>query len=479
MTIVRPILEKLIYFFTFSLLFFSPLLIRSGSPDPLALFLVQTQCFLLFALWLLWSLCKEREIKLSTKSLPLLVFLFICLLQIIPLPEFILGIVSGKSLEIWEKNQSVLSAIGFGKENSAFTISLYLHGTWRETLLLLSYVAFGLVVSRSFRAKNQLKLLLIPVFAVALIEAAYGIYQYMATSNTAAGPGLESARGTFLNRNHFTGFLEMCLPLILGYALSLDKQRRRRNSFLKNVISSSSFQKQILLLFLLGIALLALFFSQSRMGIFSALLSLLFFYLAYYSFKEDRMEKAILILFILAIALIYGLWIGLHPIFERFLQIESDAPGRTLVWKDSLRIIRDFPLFGTGFGTFGYVYPLYKKYMEQALLYIHAHNDYIQFTAETGLLGFISLFIALALFIFSLLRTMGQLSQRRDYFRLFLIRGAPSGIVSLLIHSLADFNLHIPSNALYFAFLIGFSKAACAGSEGDGDLHQRSYIAQK
>ena len=473
MTTARAILDKLIYFFTFSLLFFSPLLIRSGSPDPLALFLVQTQCLLLFVLWILWSLYEEREIKLSTKSLPLLVFLFICLFQIIPLPEFILGVVSGKSLEIWEKNQSVLSIIGFGKENRAFTISLYPHGTWRETLLLFSYVAFGFVVSRKFRTENQLKLLLIPVFAVSLIEAAYGIYQYIATSNTAAGPGLESARGTFLNRDHFAGFLEMSLPLVLGYALSLGRRHRRRKSFFKNLVSSDKFQKQILLLFLLGILLLALFFSQSRMGIFSALLSLLFFYLAYFSFKRDRVEKALMILFVLAIALIYGLWIGLHPIFERFLQIESDAPGRTLVWKDSLTTIKDFPLFGTGLGTFGYVYPLYKRYMEQALVFIHAHNDYLQLIVETGLLGFLSILLALALLIFSLLKALSQLSHEGKHFRFFLALGALSGIVSLLIHSLADFNLHIPSNALYFAFLIGFSRAACTESEQDQDLHQR------
>ncbi|MER3446450.1 MAG: hypothetical protein C4291_06175 [Candidatus Dadabacteria bacterium] len=469
MTIARAILDKLIYFFTFSLLFFSPFLIRSGSPSPLALFLVQIQCLLLLFFWLLYSLAEEREIKLNTKSLPLLVFLSICLFQIIPLPESILGIVSGKSLEIWEKNQSVLSIIGFNRENSAFTISLYPHGTWRETLLLFSYIAFGFVVSRRFRKENQIKFLLIPVFTVSLIEAAYGIYQYITTINTAAAAGLGSGRGTFLNRNHFAGFLEMSLPLVLGYALFLGRRHGRHRSFFKNLVSSDRFQKQILLLFLLGISLLALFLSQSRMGIFSALLSLLFFYLTYHSFKRDRTEKAMMILFVLAVALIYGLWIGLHSVFERFLQIESDAPGRTLVWKDSLATIRDFPIFGTGLGTFGYVYPLYKRYMEQALVYIHAHNDYLQLIVETGLLGFLSILIVLCLFIFSLLKTLGQLSHEGKHLRFFLSLGTLSGIVSLLIHSLADFNLHVPSNALYFAFLIGFSKAASRGSEQGQD----------
>jgi O-antigen ligase len=467
MVTARKVLEKLIYLFTFSLLFFSPLLIGSGSAKPWTKLVLQIQCFLIFILWLLWSSYEEMKLNLSTKShLLLLAFLFICLFQIVPLPRFILGTVSQKSLEIWERSQSVLSDVGFNRENSMFTISLYPHGTWKETLLLLSYFAFGFVISRMFRAERQIKLLLIPVFGVLLFEAAYGIYQYL-TRDTTLPLEVQYARGTFLNRNHFAGFLEMSLPLVLGYALSIrGRHKEKQKSFFKTLASSDNLLKQILLLFLLGIMFLALFFSKSRMGIFSALLSLLFFYLVYSSLKKSKLEKAWMIFFVLAIAILYGLWIGLSPIFERFLRIEAQAPGRILVWKDTLGIIKDFPFFGTGLGTFGYVYPLYEKSMEQALLYIHAHNDYLQLMAETGLLGFLFIFIALVLFIFSSLKTLSQLSQKEDYFRFFITLGALSGIVSLLIHSLADFNLHIPSNALYFAFLIGFSKATCAESKG-------------
>jgi len=205
--------------------------------------------------------------------------------------------------------------------------------------------------------------------------------------------------------------------------------------------------------------LLVIFLSGSRMGIFSTLLSLVFFYLAYSGFRKSGVKKAWMIFFVLAVALIYGLWIGLYSVFERFLKVEVDAPVRTLVWKDMLSIIKDFPLFGTGFGTFSYVYPLYKKYMEAPLVYTYAHNDYLQLIIETGILGFFSITTALTLFLFSRVRNLGRFSQKENNFRFFLSLGALSGIVSSLIHNLADFNLHIPSNALYFAFLIGFLKA--------------------
>jgi len=457
MITTRSILESSIYLLTFSILIFSP--VPFGSVEPWARLILQLQAFLLFVLWLLWSMYSDTNPNLSIKNyLPLLTFVLICLFQIIPLPEFILATLSKNSFEIWEKNQTILASIGFASESSMFTISLYPHATWEETLLLLSYIAFGFVVSRMFTAEGQIKTLLIPVFGVSIFEAAYGIYQYLVNSSIGTATGF--ATGTFVNHNHFAGFLEMSIPLALGYVLYLGEWHDKKSKpFIKDLVSSDNFQKQILILFLLAMMLLVIFLSGSRMGIFSTLLSLVFFYLAYSGFRKSGVKKAWMIFFVLAVALIYGLWIGLYSVFERFLKVEVDAPVRTLVWKDMLSIIKDFPLFGTGFGTFSYVYPLYKKYMEAPLVYTYAHNDYLQLIIETGILGFFSITTALTLFLFSRVRNLGRFSQKENNFRFFLSLGALSGIVSSLIHNLADFNLHIPSNALYFAFLIGFLKA--------------------
>ncbi len=453
----RSILESSIYLLTFSILIFSP--VPFGSVEPWARLILQLQAFLLFVLWLLWSMYSDTNPNLSIKNyLPLLTFVLICLFQIIPLPEFILATLSKNSFEIWEKNQTILASIGFASESSMFTISLYPHATWEETLLLLSYIAFGFVVSRMFTAEGQIKTLLIPVFGVSIFEAAYGIYQYLVNSSIGTATGF--ATGTFVNHNHFAGFLEMSIPLALGYVLYLGEWHDKKSKpFIKDLVSSDNFQKQILILFLLAMMLLVIFLSGSRMGIFSTLLSLVFFYLAYSGFRKSGVKKAWMIFFVLAVALIYGLWIGLYSVFERFLNVEVDAPVRTLVWKDMLSIIKDFPLFGTGLGTFSYVYPLYKKYMEAPLVYTYAHNDYLQLIIETGILGFFSITTALTLFLFSRVRNLGRFSQKENNFRFFMSLGALSGIVSSLIHNLADFNLHIPSNALYFAFLIGFLKA--------------------
>ncbi|MGH7806810.1 MAG: O-antigen ligase family protein, partial [Thermodesulfobacteriota bacterium] len=431
---------------------------------PWARFVLQIQALLLFLLWLLWSFKSEEKFNPSTKTYLLILFLLVCLIQILPIPQFVLGILSGKSLEIWDKNQTLLSSLGYDKGKGMFTISLYAQATWKETLLFLSYVAFGFVIARMLTSERRVKILLVPILAVSLFETTYGTYQYLLNIQNSAYPDVISATGTFVNRNHFAGFLEMSIPLALGYALSLSNwDDGKQNSLLKKLVSSDNLYKQILLIFLAGIMLLALILSKSRMGIFSSFLSLIFFYISYVSFRRNKTQKGWLLLFVIAIAILYGLWIGLYSVFERFLRIEAEAQGRLLVWKDMLTMIRDFPLFGTGFGTFSHVYPLYKQFMEKALVFSYAHNDYLQLLAETGVLGFLTLITALILFLLSSLKSLNRFSQEEDYFSFFLVLGGLTGIVSLLIHSLADFNLHIPSNALYFALLIGFVSAVSGG----------------
>jgi len=187
-----------------------------GSVKPSSLLTIQILSFLIFILWLFKSMTEGREPFVSAKPyLPLLLFLILCLFQTVPLPSSVLELLSGKSLEIWESTRSVLANIGSASDMKLFTISVYPNATLKKTLLLLSYFVFGIVVSRSFRQARTLNLAIIPIFAVMGIEAALGIYQYLSSG------GDEVARGTFVNRNHFAGFLEICFPLALGYVLSL------------------------------------------------------------------------------------------------------------------------------------------------------------------------------------------------------------------------------------------------------------------
>jgi O-antigen ligase len=114
---------------------------------------------------------------------------------------------------------------------------------------------------------------------------------------------------------------------------------------------------------------------------------------------------------------------------------------------DSLRIWRDHPWLGTGLGSFETAYPRYRSFPGDAV-YDHAHNDYAEALAETGLVGGVLILAAIVLFFRIAFRDLAtRLRHEVGWIQL----GAALGCCGLLIHSLVDFNLHIPANAAWFA----------------------------
>ena len=118
------------------------------------------------------------------------------------------------------------------------------------------------------------------------------------------------------------------------------------------------------------------------------------------------------------------------------------------------RIIAAFPLFGSGLGTFVSVYPAYEKIAGPELLLVHAHNDYLEYLAELGVIGF-ALLVGAVLFIgVSSLRSWRE---RRNPDVKGIALGGIISIAVILVHSLTDFNLHIPANMLLFAVVLALT----------------------
>ena len=121
--------------------------------------------------------------------------------------------------------------------------------------------------------------------------------------------------------------------------------------------------------------------------------------------------------------------------------------GRAVVWSDTWRMALDFPVVGTGFGTFAAVYPLYRS-PEVRLFFDHAHNDALQAFAEGGAVGIA--FLALIL-VPLFRRIVGAFTGAGGT----LAVGFAAGLTALLLHELIDFNLHIPANAALAAIMAG------------------------
>lgn len=141
-------------------------------------------------------------------------------------------------------------------------------------------------------------------------------------------------------------------------------------------------------------------------------------------------------------------------VFGRFLHIPQEVDnGRPAIYAATLALWRDFPLLGVGLGNFQEVFPRYQPPAAGQDFYDYTHNDYLQLLAETGLIGFLLLVGCIA----GVLRRAAHFwSEVTSEQRLWLA-GILTGIVAMLLHSLVDFNLHIPANALLFVTLLALS----------------------
>lgn len=151
-------------------------------------------------------------------------------------------------------------------------------------------------------------------------------------------------------------------------------------------------------------------------------------------------------------------WLGASRAAERFL---PNQPGeatfhrRWTMLQGASRIFREHPATGTGLGTLVVVYPLYETAYDGKLV-DHAHNDYFETLADLGLPG--GLFGLL--FIGTLYKKgIGALEKEQSHFSLAFHAAALTACTGLLLHSLVDFNLQIPSNALIFLIQAGLAVA--------------------
>ncbi len=156
-----------------------------------------------------------------------------------------------------------------------------------------------------------------------------------------------------------------------------------------------------------------------------------------------------MIIIVLILALIFSTWIGIGPILNRLSNLSLST--RYDVYENTLTMAMDFPLFGTGAGTFQYLYPKYKTLLSQSY-YLHTENDYLELLSDTGLSGFMTVLIGFILFFKKILTRYWR--SENPYVRGITIGGVCS-VVAILSHSLVDFNLHIPANALFFTIILG------------------------
>jgi O-antigen ligase len=267
------------------------------------------------------------------------------------------------------------------------------------------------------------------------------MYWFRSVASAGAGTG-----GPFVNRNHFAGYMEMLIPIPLALALSRAVRSEARLFFG----------------FAAAIMSMALMASLSRGGMLSLFAGLLFLGAMTVSRQRSSSHadgesrsglRPALVIIAVLIAIGAGVvWIGADfDVVKRLAQdpITTDlATDRRGVWRDTLTMFRANPIVGIGLGAFETVYPVYGR-GDGSLLIQFAHNDYLQVLSDGGILGG-----AIALwFLLVIARGMAQVAKASNHFLRALGVGSAAGIFALLVHSIFDFNLQIPSNVLLFLVL--------------------------
>ncbi len=385
-------------------------------------------------------------------------FLLFCLLQILPLPMWLLQYINPRQYRILTESSAIL-----GIKINWHSLSY----AWRESLAWWIFLAgltlFAMAAQHRLARKQYLLPVVWGMLGLALAEALYGLSQTLMPTLGVLWADVDAylgdARGTFINRNHFAGFLEMVWPLGLAmiFALAAEKSVQGAAGFrqrLKRFLSADHSGFQVFMWAAMLFILLSLLFSRSRAGITGAFIGgMTFFLLSYLGGKRFSMVTWCSLGLAFVFLLFYGHTIGFDKTIGRFLTLDEGTISRVDIWKDTLALIIDHPL-GIGLNTYEQVMPVYNTRSPFGIQYTHAHNDYLEILAETGWPGLVFIAGGLLMFLGTRIRHIRKYGPDMDPTPFFLGVGACCGLISIMFHGFFDFNAHIPANLVYLVLLV-------------------------
>ena len=396
-----------------------------------------TLCLLaVAALGLIWwgSVATERPPVLPRGiRWPLVLLLSGAFLQGVPLPLPVIRILSPERAEVHEALASVVPGSGWVQ------ITLCPEATLFQAVRIAGCVLVVLLVRElTWRLGGRRWLVTAPIVAVAGLEAALGLAQYL------LGGSDRGATGTYANHNHCSGLLEMSMPFALMAAVAATRELRPGNP-----PKTGAAFRACGLWGLGALVFVEIVCSFSRAGFAAGLVSL--FVMASLSLAQGvRASKRPLVLLLVAGVLLAGFLFLTPDGFEGLV-----AEGRLLLWRETLPLIHSYPLLGCGLGAYESAFLRYKRSWPH-VTDNYAHNDYLQGLAEFGVVGFLICSTLIGSIAVRALRV--SLRARSPSLRLLALACLGS-IAAILTHSLTDFNLYIPANTMLFAWVLGIAAA--------------------
>ena len=316
----------------------------------------------------------------------------------------------------------------------SFAFSIYKHDSFYSLVRLFAYIGLYYLIVCEFDHKMMKHLIWVTIFVGGSLSL-YGILQYLGIFDRSWWRPQEFLASTYVNHNHFAGYLELVMPVAATILIYRSGESRMIN--------------RVMLVLALIIMFTAFIFTQSRGAWISLLISALIaiFFIARPGVKGLN-KLFIAILAIVSIASL--LYLNRDVISSRIGAIDTidsvvdSSGGRFKIWGAAMGMIFDKPLVGVGVGDFDHGFYRFRPEGLNGRA-VYAHNDYLQATSEMGIFAPI-----LIIWIFFITVITGLKNRSNPY-----AMGCAIGIMSLALHGLVDFNFHIPANMVLFTVWMG------------------------
>lgn len=311
---------------------------------------------------------------------------------------------------------------------------------------LLGLVALAL--SASWMDRSGAFRTLLWVWGLSCVAVAvYGLWQAWTGANVVytierASQYRGRASGTFVNANHLAGWLELTAPWLI---VAGTRPGIRLAARVAPVAAA-------------GVAALGHLFTQSRGGWLAAAAEAGAF--TWFRTPRGRRRAVAVLVFAVVLAAAVLLVIALSPaVRDRFLESRPDSDTsfqlRVYMWTVALRLFTANPWCGVGLGMYEWEFVPFRKAGYQFWT-PYAHNDYLQWLAEHGVLGL----VFLVLLVIGLARLLRRARRAvRDPWDEAVAVGVRIILIGVAVHSLVDFNLHIPANLLTLCLGLGLAAA--------------------
>jgi O-antigen ligase len=473
---VDPVSDKGVFAGLLCLLVWAPLPLGSNRTWAIGLLVAAAVALMAATLWAWRAQASLVQTRLHAFRAPvalLAAMVALAWLQVMPLPPS------------WVQAVSPMAASA--QEGAEFmTLSVDAYQTRVMAGLSFAYLCIFLVTVLCVRTSSRLDTLVQTLIWSGVLQAVVGAVLFSVKARYQiffSEISHDRLVGTYVNPNHLAGYLCMCLSVGVGLMLArLGEGKRIGHSWRARLAAAIEFvlSPKMRLRLLLVIMVIGLVLTRSRMGNTAFFVAMLVVGLAgvVLARKTAPQTIALIVSLIVIDVLVVGGAIGLEKVVERIQDTEmvdaSDGKAesieaRTDAGRTAMALVKDYPLVGSGGGSFYTVFFSYRPPRYGNNFVDHAHNDYVEIAADYGLVG---LGILGLLVVLTAVTTVRVMATRQSPLAWGVAFGVTMAIVALALHSTVDFNLQIPANAMTIVVILAMGWIASALPSGKKRRHR-------